>query len=314
MVKDTQRRERRQEEENPGAQAPGGAEGAKAPEGGGQVVPLRQGTAQLAQLPQGMTALDEVMGAGASDSVEDRGTALIYIAQKMSPQVDKQRPEYIEGLEVGMAFNPLTQRFWPDTEKIGVPFLPCFFRKNWVEWVPRDQGGGFRGMHEWVDPKEVPQQFGARPVEGRRDIFRLSDTDLVLTHHYFGIFPDTMEAGIIPMSSTNLKASQQIQALINGAKLFHAGKIQTAPAFLLPWRMRSVYATNDKGSWHRWAPTRLGSLQDQSTWTNAVYGDEVLQLCADLAKAARAGEVRMAQPMSDAEASAGEGGDEEVPI
>jgi hypothetical protein len=276
-----------------------------------KVVALRQG-ASLAQLPAGMASLGDVMGAGASDAVEDRGTALIYIAQKGSPQVDKERPEYIEGLEVGMAFNPLTQHFWPETKEKGVPFLPCYFRKNWLEWVPRSEGGGFRGMHDWIDPKEIPQQFGAESVESRRDLFRIpsSGTDLVLTHHYFGIFPETLEPGIIPMSSTNLKASQQIQALINGAKISHEGGIKTAPAFLLPWRMRSVYSTNDKGTWYRWAPQRTGSLLDQSTWTDQVYGPEVLELCAELARSARRGEVRMAQPMSSAEVQS----EDEVPI
>lgn len=252
----------------------------------------------------------DVMGAGQSENVEDRGNPLIYLAQKSSPQVDKNKPEFVAGLEVGNAFNSLTGEYW-DAEKEGLPFLPCAFRSGWALWTPREQGGGFHGMQPFCLPADVPKKFaGAKPHEDkkgnvRRDIFDLPDgRELVLTHQYFGLIMPSLSPAVVPMTSTNLKASQQTQALISNTRMQLEGRIVTPPAYLLPWVFYSVYASNDQGTWYRWMPKRLGSLEDQSSWTPP----EIRAVCRELALAVSRNEVRVAEPLER------EGDGKDVPI
>ena len=282
---------------------------------GGEVVPLRAGSSAVVQMDEAASALyGEAMGAGQSDAMEDRGTPLLYIAQRQTPQIDKNSASFVPGLEAGMAFNSLTGQFWADTESEGVPVLPCYFRKSWLEWVPRAEGGGFRGAHPFVPESEVPEKFPGAEQGKHRGIYHLaSGNDILLTHQYFCILPETLEPIVVPMASSNLKASTQMQALIN-ARVSLGGRLTTPPAFLLPWRLRSVYATNDQGSWYRWAPQRLGSVADRSTWTDQVYGEDVARVCVELFKACSRGDVRVAQPMSEHEASADDADRDDVPV
>jgi hypothetical protein len=239
--------------------------------------------------------------------MEDRGTPLLYVAQKGSPQVDPKSASYIDGLVPGMAFNNLTGESW-DAENTGVSFLPCFHRVNWVQWTPRESGGGFRGMHPRMEPDEVERRFSGRQREGRRDIFELPDGDeLVLTHHYFGLIATTMAPIIVPMSSTNLKASQQMQQLIGSCRAMSGGQVLTLPGYFIPYSLRTVYAQNDQGTWYRWAPRREGSVEDQSTWTPP----EVRAVCKEFALLCARNEVQIAQPIQQDEGSSG---DANVPI
>jgi hypothetical protein len=274
-----------------------------------ELAPVR-GTAGSALAQVSSDLEDEfagVEGAGRSDNSADRGTPLIYVAQKISPQVDKNKPEFIPGLEAGNAFNNLTGEFW-DAEGEGLDFLPCFFRANWLEWVPRDAGGGFKGSHPFMTDAEL-QRFGARKDPDRGDRWHTAEGhDLVLTHQYFGVLPATMSPAVVPMSSTNLGASRRMQNMIDSARVETAsGRVATLPAWFLPWKLRTVYKSNDQGSWYGWAPQRLGHVQDESTYT----APDVRALCRAFYDACVADQVKVAQPMSDAEAGAG---DESVPI
>lgn len=201
-----------------------------------------------------LAELDGVVGAGLSDSVEDRGTPLIYVAQKGSPQVDERDAKFIQGLKQGMAFNNLTGQMY-DAEHDGFPFLPCFMRMAYEEWTPRDAGGGYHGSH----PRNVDMNaLGAKPFtkkngETRRDIFVLPNgNELKLTAKYYGVIPATWSPVVIPMASTSLGASVRLQALIGEQKINAGGRIVPKPAYFNTYMLKTVYESNDDGTWFQW--------------------------------------------------------------
>lgn len=239
------------------------------------------GMIQLSQ--DELSELEGVEGAGLSDNVEDRGTPLLYIAQKGSKQVNSKKPEYIPGLEVGMAFNNLTGKFW-DTENEGMIVLPCYFRVNWLEWTPVDDGGGFHGIHE----RDTPLLRQSVEREGRRDLRDLPNGhELVLTHHYYCIIAETWQPIIIPMSSTNLGASSKMQALIGDQKAIAGGRVVTKPAYWSKFLLKTAYSENEKGDWYKWVPSLAGQNTDPA----------LRNFCKEFAMACTRNEVEMSKPL-----------------
>ena len=79
----------------------------------------------------------------------------LAIIQSGSPQRKKKDEKYIEGADEGMIFNTVTNTLYPESLEI----IPCGFRKTYVEWVPREKGGGLVAVHDMkpdgtkTDPK-----------------------------------------------------------------------------------------------------------------------------------------------------------------
>ena len=62
----------------------------------------------------------------------------------------RKKTEYIEGASQGDAFNTVTKELW-DGEK-GLTVIPCFQTTKYLEFVPRESGGGFQGEIHADDP------------------------------------------------------------------------------------------------------------------------------------------------------------------
>lgn len=65
----------------------------------------------------------------------------IGIIHDLSPQNDPQSQDFIKGAKTGMLFNSATKALYNGTTGIRVQVL--MVTKQWIEWTPRDQGGGF---------------------------------------------------------------------------------------------------------------------------------------------------------------------------
>jgi len=89
-------------------------------------------------------AFEEDSGKGFEEvSASDMQIPFLRIIQSLSPQVDKNEPDCIEGASVGDIFNTVTQRFWDGEE--GVSVIPVYFQLKFLEFVLRKDGGGFVG-------------------------------------------------------------------------------------------------------------------------------------------------------------------------
>lgn len=253
-----------------------------------------------------MAEMQGVEGAGVSDNVEDRGVPLLYIVQKGSPQIDKKKLEkYIKDAEVGNCFNNLTNQVF-DAEGDGIPILPCYFRTNWNEWTPRDDGGGFHGSHPrdtaliktakmWVDPED--------PEKTRRDIYVMPNGhELRLTAHYYCILADTWEPIIIPMASTNLTPSRQLQTMIGAQKIQTGNRIVIKPAFHTIFNLRTVYKDDGDNQWYKYSPSIVGPNANPA----------LREFCKQFAIACNKNEVKMAA--AENEQDGGGVGADDIPV
>ena len=98
--------------------------------------------------------LDDIFdtaGEGASFDSSEMQIPFVRILQALSPQLNKKKPEFIEGASSSDMYNTVTGQHWDGEE--GLVVVPCYQTTKYLEFVPRDQGGGFKGEIPANDPK-----------------------------------------------------------------------------------------------------------------------------------------------------------------
>ncbi len=69
----------------------------------------------------------------------------VIILQKLSPQIDT-----VDGAKPGMILETASNQLFNKAGE-GLMVIPCYFRKDMVEWKPRESGGGLVAAHGWND-------------------------------------------------------------------------------------------------------------------------------------------------------------------
>jgi hypothetical protein len=173
----------------------------------------------------------------------------------------KKKPEYIEGLSNGDAYNNLTNQMWSgDT---GLLVIPCFQTTKYLEFVPRESGGGFRGEISASDP--ILQRTNR---VGSKEILP-SGNELVKTDQHFCLIVDEegmTQPVVIDMKSTQLKVSRRWKTNINMQKMKNpkTGEIIIPPVYATMWRLTTSEESNDKGDFYNWSVERVGIVEDRN--------------------------------------------------
>ncbi len=113
---------------------------------------------ELAKVEETNTALvvaDMDFAADAGAGMENAGQEsfaipFLSLLQKGSPQVDEASGAALEGAKAGMFFENVTGRLF--SGKDGVIIVPCSYRREFLRWGARANGGGLRGVYS---PEEV---------------------------------------------------------------------------------------------------------------------------------------------------------------
>lgn len=198
--------------------------------------------------------LAQYAGAGVSERQEDFLIPFIGIAQSNSPQLKKQQADkFIPGLEAGDMFNTATREIYRADE--GVLVVPAFFQKALVEWVLRDEGGGYVATHAIDAPIRKTARLGG---EGNRFLLLPNGHQLVDTSYHFCTLAETAQSVVVAMTSTGLAVSRMWQTIMKEVKIPTAGGLVVAPSFSRVYRLRTVYKKNDAGDWFNWAVTDEG--------------------------------------------------------
>lgn len=188
-------------------------------------------------------------------STEDLGIPFLLILQKGSPEVDKSHKDYkskkIDGAEVGDIINTVTRKVLHKCEGDPVSFVPCTYQTSFVEWRPRDEGGGFVKYHP-----DASILMSCTKNEKGQDVHENGNL-VVKTAYFFGYTFDENgepEPCVVGMKSTGLKKARQWLNMISGLKVESPtrGRI-TPPMFSHRYSLSSVPETNESGSWFNWA-------------------------------------------------------------
>lgn len=216
-------------------------------------------------------------------STQDMAIPFLSVLQKMSPQIDT-----IDGAKAGHIFNSVTEEL---AESLTV--IPCAYKREFVEWHPREQGGGFVGTHS-VDSPVVTE--ATRTDMG---LMTKNGTMLVETANHFvlAVTEQGIERALIAMTSTQLKKNRRWNSLMAGLKLKDGnGKMYTPARYSHQYKLSSIIEKNDKGSWHGWVIEMEGPVQDPDLYA----------LAKEFANSVKEGAVKTAPPAPEAEADIGD--------
>ena len=137
----------------------------------------------------------------------------------MSPQLKKTDPKYIEGASQGDMFNTVTGQYWDGEE--GIVVIPCYQETKYLEFVPRDSGGGFVGE---IAPDNPIIQQAKR--EGNKELLPNGNELVKSDQHYCIILDnDIPTLAILDMKVSQLKVSRRWKTQIAMLKVKNKKKV-----------------------------------------------------------------------------------------
>jgi len=192
-------------------------------------------------------AYADYAGAGFENQTsDDYSIPFLQILQALSPQLQEN-----DSLRQGMILNTVTGEVWDG--KKGIAFVPATTQHVYVEWKPRDAGGGFVGIHE-VNSDLVNHAKAASAEYGK---YSTPDgNELIETFYVYGIALDddgNASEAVLAFSSTKIK---KYKGWMTKAKTIQIplpdGRRIPAPLFAHRYRLKTVSEKNNKGQFFNW--------------------------------------------------------------
>ena len=202
----------------------------------------------------------ETAGDGASFDSSEMQIPFVRILQALSPQLNKKKPEFIEGASSSDMYNTVTGQYWDGEE--GLVVVPCYQTTKYLEFVPRDQGGGYKGEIPVNDP--ILQRTSR---EGSKEILPHGN-ELVKSDHHYCLVVDAdggFQPAVIDMKSSQLKVSRRWKTQIAMQKIKHpkTGAMVTPAVYATMWRLSTTEESNDQGTWGNYQIAKESLVTDR---------------------------------------------------
>ena len=254
-------------------------------------------------------AYADYAGAGFENQTsDDYSIPFLQILQALSPQLQEN-----DSLRQGMILNTVTSEVWDG--KKGIAFVPATTQHVYVEWKPRDAGGGFVGVHE-VNSDLVNHAKAASAEYGK---YNTTDgNELIETFYVYGIALDddgNASEAVLAFSSTKIK---KYKGWMTKAKTIQIplpdGRRIPAPLFAHRYRLKTVSEKNNKGQFFNWDAVAFDGENAQQA--RLLPDDPLFQAAVNIKSMIEQGEARAAYesqaPGSADEEAQGAGGGKPV--
>lgn len=203
------------------------------------------------------SAFDEGMEKFASAGLEnvtakDLLIPRLTIIQALSPQIDKNKPEYMPGVERGQICDVGLQEIIPAP----MLFIPVYFMTQYLEWKP-----GRKGLANIHNDPEILSQC----TQNDKRQYVLPNGNIVSeTAQFYGLNATAdYRFSFIPMTSTQLKKARRWNTLATSEKaLRRDGTEFTPPLFYRAYVLSTVAESNDQGSWDGWKIERGPKIEE----------------------------------------------------
>ena len=189
--------------------------------------------------------LEQHKGEGISTAQEDNLVPLVYVLQAASKQCNRQGPAYIEGAMGGSFLMRSAPQPIVDGAA-GFIFQPCYFYKDFAEWVPRERGGGLVGMHrdlprnvEEIKDERNPNKVKWRTAAGNEILERRNHLGFVVRDDGQAL------AYAIPFTSTGHSVSRNWMTTMQNRTINGI----TPPSYCFLYRFRTRQRSNAQGTW-----------------------------------------------------------------
>jgi hypothetical protein len=264
---------------------------------------MAKGKEVAVQEPKGSTAVaayDYGADAGAgfqNHGKDDYAIPFIGVLQALSPQI-----ETIDGAKAGMLINTVTNELVKGAD--GVPFGPVATKHCFVEWKPREQGGGLVATFDLnadvvVSAKEK-QKFGEYKTP--------AGNDLVETFYVYGLASvgGTWFSAALAFTSTKIKKYKAWMTRARSIQIdLGNGRRINPPLFAHRFRLKSVKEKNNSGEFYNFDVTFDGANAEACRLAPA---DPLYQQARGMASLVESGAVKAAE---DTQRATGDTGKEE---
>jgi hypothetical protein len=209
----------------------------------------------------------------------------LAIMQTLSPQLKRNKPQYIEGAKEGDIVDVGVKDIIGDR----LHYLLCHYSKVWIEWAPRDTGRGIVRIHQ---DDRILAECG---LNDRNQPITNEGNLVQETAQFFGFNLDReMRASFLPMSSTQLKIARHWMTLATGEKLPRRdGSLYQAPIFYRSFELTTRDTTDGDNDWKLWNVERSLSLPE--LFPDVPHMKSVMEQCLlmneQLAKGTRRGDL-----------------------
>lgn len=179
-----------------------------------------------------MSKLTELAGQGI-DQITDVKTLYLKLAQDITDETKKAKPNYIPGLEAGMFFCPVTKKIYgPTVDVIVLATRKAYFLI--------DDDGEFKGAEDRIQPSWKRDVAGAlRTEEGYKAI---------VTYSFLVVTPDDLEHKmVLTLKNTDVPAAKDWNTLIKELRLENGAP---CPIFGGIWTLTANFREGKKGSWY----------------------------------------------------------------
>jgi len=182
-----------------------------------------------------------------------RAIPFIKVLNAMSPELDSDSPNYMAGARQGDIVNSVTKENYGRNINV----IVSKFEHIVTEWKP--MRGGFVGYHTPLEAESliVDKTFGAwKSKEGN---------DLVDTYMYYFVIEGHENDGVLVYAadSSDLKEGRKLNAMLT-TRFDATGR--RAMMYHQVYKMETMKASNDKGSWYKPSYEFVGFIQDEKLY------------------------------------------------
>lgn len=250
----------------------------------------------------------ELAGEGMDNMTSaDQAVPFIRILQALSPEVAKKDSK-IEGAASGMFIDSVSNELREE-----LIFVPCLTEHLYVEWRPRNQGGGFVGRHELhsgVDRQARRNEKGKLVLANGNELVETFYVAVLLLDE-----PDaTMPSGFAMLAFTS-SGIQPYKKSIGELRKFPG-----APLFAHRLRATTEEQSNSEGTWSNWVIRPVNQPKGDPVFRNGIVPSiidpsgpqaQILEIARTFYQDVRAGQANIAY---DSQAAAGtdKGSDDQV--
>jgi hypothetical protein len=197
-------------------------------------------------------------------TTEEIAIPWLQVLQALSPQCTEGDAAFNPELRPGMILENVSGRAWP--AKAGPLVVPCAFHPLWIEWTPRNAGGGFVRRYALGEapPGAGPGVIRVETPEGN---------EVLRTHYHYVLIlhPPDWTCAVVAMKATQLKYSQRWNNVVLNTRIEGPQGRFVPPRFAQKYTLNSIMEKNDQGSWHSWQIVPAGLLNLEDPFERAVY-------------------------------------------
>lgn len=182
---------------------------------------------------------------------------------KVIKKHDSKEVDEVEGCEPGYLLLTSTKEMWTGDE--GPNVIPCFYRTRYVEWRPRNQGGGIV-----ADYPPTHQIVGTAVRQGNKDVLP-NGNELQHTRQFFVLVETEQgfQPALINFTGGGHKIARAWLTAQTSVKLNGSRGAFTPPTYAMMYRAGSQQFANDNGKWFDFAFGQAVPLQDEGVFQQA---------------------------------------------